>query len=94
MADLAEKSSSDSHDEKNVARPPEPEMADPAGRRKSVALNIVQNPLKVGLLLSSPRRTIFTSFEVLALTLYTPIAHLSRADRGQCPCFRRVQRHG
>ena len=54
MADLAEKSSSDSHDEKNIARAPEPEMADPAGRRKSVALNIVENPLKVGVLLSSP----------------------------------------
>ena len=52
MADLAEKSSSDSHDEKNVARTPEPEMADSAGRRKSVALNIVENPLKVGALLS------------------------------------------
>lgn len=55
MADLAEKLSSDSHDEKHEARAPsEPEMADPAGRRKSVALNIVENPLKVGFLLSTP----------------------------------------
>ena len=32
-----------SHDEKMA----EPEMADPAGRRKSVALNVVENPLRV-----------------------------------------------
>ncbi|KAL8687593.1 MAG: hypothetical protein Q9218_006281 [Villophora microphyllina] len=42
-----------SSDEKNGALKPEPEMADAAGRRKSVALNIVENPLKR----SSPEKT-------------------------------------
>lgn len=36
-----------SHNEKNGHREPEPEMADASGRRQSVALNVVQNPLKV-----------------------------------------------
>ena len=43
MTDMAEKTSTDSPDEKNLARAPEPELAD---RRRSVALNIVENPLK------------------------------------------------
>ena len=35
-------------DEKpSISKGSEPEMADPAGRRQSVALNIVENPLKV-----------------------------------------------
>lgn len=51
MTDTAEKISTDSHDEKNMARAPEPELAD---RRRSVALNIVENPLKR----SSPQQTI------------------------------------
>lgn len=46
MADMAEKTSTDSPDEKHIMRAPEPELAD-VGRRKSVALNIVENPLKV-----------------------------------------------
>ncbi|KAL8799715.1 MAG: hypothetical protein Q9182_005693 [Xanthomendoza sp. 2 TL-2023] len=39
-------SSTNSHDEKIPAQTPEPELADAAGRRQSVALNIVENPLK------------------------------------------------
>lgn len=35
-----------SHDEKNV-QPPTPELVETAGRRKSIALNLVENPLKV-----------------------------------------------
>lgn len=36
-----------SHDEKNAAQGPTPELANTDGRRKSVALNIVENPLTV-----------------------------------------------
>lgn len=36
-----------SHHEKNAAQA---ELADPGGRRKSIALNIVENPLKVSIL--------------------------------------------
>ncbi|KAL8696592.1 MAG: hypothetical protein Q9224_002714 [Gallowayella concinna] len=39
-------SSTNSHDEKIAIQTPSPELADAAGRRKSVALNIVENPLK------------------------------------------------
>ncbi|KAI4282734.1 MAG: hypothetical protein L6R35_005322 [Caloplaca aegaea] len=47
---MADNSSPDSrdekiHDEKTTARS-QPEMADPTGRRQSVALNIVENPLR------------------------------------------------
>ncbi|KAI4281441.1 MAG: hypothetical protein L6R38_003679 [Xanthoria sp. 2 TBL-2021] len=43
---MDDKSSPDSHNEKAMVRAPEPEMADRSGRRQSVALNIVENPLK------------------------------------------------
>ncbi|KAL8951384.1 MAG: hypothetical protein Q9222_002634 [Ikaeria aurantiellina] len=47
MNDLPEKGSPDSHDENfKPFEPKSPELADPGGRRKSVALNIVENPLK------------------------------------------------
>ncbi|KAL8709494.1 MAG: hypothetical protein Q9220_005736 [cf. Caloplaca sp. 1 TL-2023] len=47
MNDLPEKGSPDSHDETfKPFEPRQPELADPSGRRKSVALNIVENPLK------------------------------------------------
>ena len=50
MADMGEKTSNDSYDEKHMGHAPaEAELADPTGRRKSVALNIVENPLKVNL---------------------------------------------
>ncbi|KAL9014498.1 MAG: hypothetical protein Q9173_000846 [Seirophora scorigena] len=42
---MADNSSPDSRDEKTTARS-QPEMADPTGRRQSVALNIVENPLR------------------------------------------------
>jgi hypothetical protein len=41
-------SSSHNEDEK-AAVAPEPQLADSSGRRQSVALNIVENPLKVRL---------------------------------------------
>ena len=44
---MAQDTSPDSHDEKRMAQAPEPELADATGRRQSVALNIVENPLKV-----------------------------------------------
>ncbi|KAI4204977.1 MAG: hypothetical protein LQ350_000829 [Teloschistes chrysophthalmus] len=45
---MNEKTSTDMDysDEKNGVLKPEPEMADASGRRQSVALNIVENPLK------------------------------------------------
>lgn len=50
---MTEKASPDSayrlHDEKNANQA---ELANPAGRRQSVALNIVENPLKVSLVIS------------------------------------------
>lgn len=46
-----------SHNEKNVAHASEPELAETGGRRKSVALNIVENPLKVSLATSGPFAT-------------------------------------
>ncbi|KAL8943454.1 MAG: hypothetical protein Q9211_000986 [Gyalolechia sp. 1 TL-2023] len=43
---MAENTSPDFLDEKAISQAREPEMADAAARRKSVALNIVENPLK------------------------------------------------
>ncbi|KAI4095252.1 MAG: hypothetical protein LQ339_007311 [Xanthoria mediterranea] len=45
---MDDKSSPDSHNEKEMIHAPEPEKADISGRRQSVALNIVENPLKRG----------------------------------------------
>lgn len=53
MTNMADKSSTDSHVEKPTIQSPEPELADVARRRKSVALNIVENPLKVRFLMSA-----------------------------------------
>lgn len=44
---MDDKSSPDSHHEKELVKAPEPEKGDASGRRQSVALNIVENPLKV-----------------------------------------------
>ena len=44
---MDDKSPPDSHNEKEMIRSPEPEKGDAPGRRQSVALNIVENPLKV-----------------------------------------------
>lgn len=46
---MDDKSSPDSPNEKEMIGAPEPEKADLSGRRQSVALNIVENPLKVRL---------------------------------------------
>ncbi|KAI4228906.1 MAG: hypothetical protein L6R40_008090 [Gallowayella cf. fulva] len=43
---MADKPFPNFEDEKESSRTPQPEKADPSGRRQSVALNIVQNPLK------------------------------------------------
>lgn len=55
---MTEKTSTDiayvSHDEKNAALALEPKLADVASRRKSVALNVVENPLKVSFAMSGP----------------------------------------
>jgi hypothetical protein len=58
-----------------------PEHVDGPVRRQSVALNIVENPLKVSFV-SQPT--------ILALTLFTLTAQLQRADRRQCPSLCRV----
>lgn len=74
---MDEKESTDNgyapHDEKEAHWPPEPEMADPAGRRMSVALNIVENPLKVS----------FAAMVISStLTTITPAAQLpAEGDR-------------
>ena len=76
---MAEDTSPDSHDEKHVAQAPEPELADATGRRQSVALNIVENPLKVSRTkLATPAHSMsLRSFEVSALIFFPSIAQLS-----------------
>lgn len=50
---MTEKASTDIyHDETKGAQATKPELADAAGRRGSVALNIVENPLKVSFAMS------------------------------------------
>ena len=75
-----EKNADIAHDEKNAP------LADTTGRRQSVALNIIQNPLKVSSAISgpSPCAVIISSIDVNTLT---PTAHHPRADRYQCPGF-------
>ena len=69
-----------SHNEQNATH--EPVSVD-TGRRKSVALNIVENPLKVSFALSesATSQMIVPSINADLLTL---TAHLTRADRCQC----------
>jgi len=85
----SEDASYTSHNEKELEktdRGPEPELVeDTSVRRKSVALNIVENPLKV---------SFASSFAALTLTLFTLTAQLPRADRHQCTRLRRVAWHG
>lgn len=47
-----------SHDENNAVQALEPELADAAGLHKSVALNIIENPLKVSSAILGPLITI------------------------------------
>jgi hypothetical protein len=66
-----------SHTEnEKAAQTLKPEQVDGPVRRKSAALNIVENPLKVSFA-SQPT--------ILTLTLFTLTAQLQRADRCQCP---------
>jgi hypothetical protein len=77
-----------SHNEQEKpSHAPEPELVDTTGRRQSVALNIVENPLKVSFA-SQPAAS------VLTLTLFTLTAHLQRADHHQCPSLCRVAWYG
>lgn len=70
---MTEKTSTDiadiSHDEKLADQALQPELADENGRRKSVALNIVENPLKVSFTVSgaSPSSTILSDIDTDAL---------------------------
>lgn len=77
---MAEKSSSDNadvshaHDEKHGLQVPESQPAETAGgRRKSVALNIVENPLKVSFVIPDPPPppVIITSFVADPLPSYS-----------------------
>jgi len=52
MAEKATTTGFDSYDEKSEAPDRQASLTESAGRRKSVALNIVENPLKVSLALS------------------------------------------
>ena len=83
------------YDEKKVADAPEPELADLAGRRRSVALNIVENPLKVSFARFAllDLRHLPWPFWASTLILLTPTAHLSGADGRQCSGLRRVAWH-
>lgn len=58
---MAEGTSPNSYDEKRAGRAPEPELADATGRRQSVALNIVENPLKVRTTFAAPYPVIVSS---------------------------------
>jgi len=70
-------SHNESSKNEKLAQDPEPEIIDSSGRRKSVALNIVENPLKVS----------FTSrvAALMMLILIALIAFFQSADRRQCP---------
>ena len=66
-----------SHNEnEKAAQAPKPELIDASVRRQSVALNIVENPLKVSFAWQPA---------ALTLTLFTLTAQLQRADHHQCP---------
>ena len=43
-----------SYDEMRAVRASQPDLGEGGGRRKSVALNIVENPLKVSFAMSGP----------------------------------------
>jgi hypothetical protein len=62
-----------------------PEQVDGPVRRQSVALNIVENPLKVSFAWQPV---------ALTLTLFTLTAQFQRADRHQCPSFCGVEWYG
>lgn len=75
-----------SHNEdEKAAQALKPELVDAPVRRQSVALNIVENPLKVSFAWQPA---------ALTLTLFTLTAQLQRADRRQCPSFCGVEWYG
>jgi hypothetical protein len=77
-----------SHNEQEkMAQDPEPKLVDAPARRQSVALNIVENPLKVSFASQSQPGE-------LALTRFTLTAQLQRADHRQCPKLCRGARYG
>lgn len=59
------------------------------GRRQSVALNIIQNPLTV----SSHNFSLHPPAREMMLTVFTPTDCIQRAGRPRCPHLRRVARH-
>lgn len=64
-----------------------------AGVGESLALNTIDNPLKVSFILSSPS---LSSIFILSIDAHTLrlTAQLPRADGDQCPGFCGVARHG
>lgn len=76
-----------SHDEKHATEAvqlSEPEMADPHGRHRSVALNIIENPLKVRFSFSGSAPS--PSPESM-LILFSPTEQHLGADRQRCSGF-------
>ena len=89
MAEKAYTENADvSHDEKDVLQDRQPSLADAAGRRKSIAMNIVENPLKVSFATSGPSPLPIITRLALMLILFPPTAQHTREDPPRCPGFR------
>ena len=76
-----------SHDEKDALQDRQPSMADAAGRRKSIAMNIVENPLKVSFATPGPSLLPIITRLALTLILFPPTAQHTGEDRPRCPGF-------
>ena len=95
---MSDKASSDNadvshHDEKNGVfgadnTKPEEHLAEAGGRRQSVALNVVENPLRVR------SSTLGHATSSMILTSFRAVARFRLPSRYQCSSFRREQQHG
>ena len=85
------------HNEKHqVSEKQEVDLSETAGRRASVALNIVENPLQVGLIPCGLARLTpkpLCSKPPTNACLLSP-AQISTASGCRCPPIRRTKRHG
>ena len=79
-----------SHEEINATQARRASMAEAAERRQSVALNIVENPLKVSIGLRE-NHSPWHSLLCLILTLFPSTAQLQRKSCRRCSSFLRGQ---
>jgi hypothetical protein len=80
------------HDEKHAAQSPIPDLDGTAGRRKSVALNIIENPLKVSLAklglrssIASPKQALTVTSNSVSLQRRMSLTHELSPNHMPCP---------